>query len=159
MVLFFPFVSCDLVVDPTRNDNIVYLNSFESSADIADLEGEGGYWIYNDAAPKGGKSSLRVSGGCPSPHAYIDLEPMAKDSYLILKCWGKNLEIGGVVGLEVLSNDSEIYLQIDGTNWQSYQTADTLLCPANQSTRLWMSAGGIAHSAMLVDLIEVVRVY
>ncbi len=151
--------ACDTNKGPTGPDEqIVYQNSFEIPSDVAGWEGIGANAFRSDAPPNGGNQSLFISGGCIGPHAYFDLQSITEDSYLLLRCWGKDLSTGGIIGLELPDYSSGISLSIGAANWTAYQSADTLFCPADQRVRLWMSAGGIIYSAMLIDLIEIVRV-
>lgn len=153
-------VACDKSVEPEmRNVDSVYFNSFESSEDTVGWWGYGAIGFWSDAPPNGGKQSLYVSGGCIVPHATVDLNAMMTDSYIILRCWGKNLAIGGGVSLKLPGDvPRSISIVVVDTAWKSYVSPDTLFCPANQSIRLSLAAGGIAPSAMLVDLVEVIRV-
>ncbi|MGH7453501.1 MAG: hypothetical protein ACRENG_19280, partial [bacterium] len=93
------------------------------------------------------------------PHAYIEFNGIDQDSYLLFRCWGKNLVSGGGVELQVADDwFSTIHIAVADTIWRFYEAADTLFWPAHQRLKLSMSSGGLKPSAMLVDQIEVIRV-
>lgn len=136
----------------------IYFNSFESPSDTLGWGGE--LTIMNEAPPSGGKHSIYISGACNAPHAYVTLTGPASESHLILRCWGKNLSNGGDVELRRTSDwyKPPIGIFISDTVWTSYQSKDTLFCPAHDTLSLELTSGGYSPSAMLIDLIEVVRV-
>lgn len=137
---------------------MVYSTSFEQDADTSAWKGYG-YGLKNEAAPEGGKRSMMVSGGCIWPHGLLRLRPLQHDSRLIIRCWGKNLGIGGGMSLRVDGNSgAEIHINVQDTAWTAYQSADTLFCPAGNQLSLTVGAGGYVFSAMLIDLIEIRRV-
>jgi hypothetical protein len=162
-IIFISFIICSCwnPFQPNHdggNSNILYFNSFESSKDTIDWQGYGGFDIRDDAPPKGGDHSLFVTGGCLHPHAYIDLKLRDNANILLLRCWGKNLEIGGVVTLGIIGiESSKIAIAIDNKDWQSYQSIDSLFCFGYKNLRLSISAGGFAPSSILVDLIEIIE--
>jgi hypothetical protein len=141
---------------PVRGEE-VYYNSFESPGDTS---GWGGYMRFtDDAPPPGGNHSAFISGGCIIPHAYVTIVAPSYDTYLILRCWGKNLSNGGEIRL-IRKNDwgGAITILINDTTWTRYQSADELFCPAGDTLSLELTSGGFIGSSMLIDLIEVVRV-
>lgn len=148
---------CDgIVTTPIPAGERLYFNSFETPRDTAGWYGFAG--IFNEAPPSGGLRSAVVSGGCIYPHAWYALPRLSRDSYLIIRCWGKNLSNGGTVDLDLTGYDRKITMSISEPDWRACNSHDTLFCPAGSSVRLSMSAGGIVPSSMLVDLIEIVRV-
>ncbi|MBA4313629.1 MAG: hypothetical protein C0417_13475 [Chlorobiaceae bacterium] len=158
------FRGCDWIQQPidipSSPGERIYFNSFETSADTIGWNG----WMEfrREAPPIGGQQSVYISGGCIYPHAYINLPAENYDRLLILRCWGKNLEIGGLVELRLNPEVSiwpspHVSISVNDTLWKFYQS-DTLHCPANIPLQLSMSAGGIVPSTMLVDLIEIIRV-
>lgn len=154
----FILFSCQHSVEPQATiGEIVYFNSFESVADTVGWSGYGAIAFRSDAPPGGGKQSLFVSGGCVIPHAYVDIATAAEDNYLIIRCWGKNLGVGGGVWIEVANSRTHVGTDITDKDWAFYTSRDTLFCRANQTVRLCMVCGGIVSSEMLVDLVEVVR--
>ena len=142
----------------TQGGIVVYSNSFESSQDTVGWRGTGSREFRGDAAPDGGQQSLYVSGGCLWPHAWIELTPDESDGLYILRCWGKDLQIGGEVELNVEGSMLGPWITVNQKEWVYYESADTLCCPAGKKIVLSMGAGGIVPSAMLVDRIEIVRV-
>ncbi|HUI29834.1 MAG TPA: hypothetical protein VLX91_06420 [Candidatus Acidoferrales bacterium] len=116
---------------------------------------------FRNVAPSGGgKQSLFVSGGCIVPHAQYKIGKISQDGHYVLRCWGKNLGVGGVVILGGSQNAFEgggIYINVGDTSWTLYQSADTLFCPADSSLWLTMISGGFVESAMLVDEVRVVK--
>jgi hypothetical protein len=134
----------------------IYFNSFESEADTQDWYGNGSFVLDDRAAPGGGKKSVKVSGGCVVPHARYYLGKMEQDGYLTVQVWGRNLELGGLVSLEVqgdLSAETSVF--ITDTVWKSYQLPERLYVSPNSDVYLTMNSGGIVYSAMLIDLIRV----
>ncbi|HVO75567.1 MAG TPA: YCF48-related protein [Ignavibacteriaceae bacterium] len=139
---------------------VIYSNSFETPQDTIGLHGYGSIQFNSDAPPDGGNQSLYISGGCLWPHALFELGSFNSNGLYIIRCWGKNLQIGGDVSLNVEGNLplNGINISVNEKNWTYYESAETLFCPAGKKLELSMNAGGIAASAMLVDKIEVVNV-
>jgi hypothetical protein len=167
LAVFSVFRGCESIQQPIIINQSpgerIYSNSFETPTDTVGWNG----WMEfrNDVPRFGGKQSAYVSGGCIYPHVYINLPAVKYDCSLIFRCWGKNLEIGGGVELEAVPEVSipenpkrYIFITISDKFWKSYQSDSILFCPANSKLVLSMSAGGIVPSAMLVDLIEIIRV-
>lgn len=159
LVFFGPLaLGCENKLDPGSPNNRIYFNSFESSADTVGWQGYGAIGLKTEAPVDGGEKSLLVSGGCFVPHASFEISPMARDSHLILKCWGKNLAIGGSVTLESIDGSNQISISIQDSSWTYYESEEALYCPANKPLRLSLNSGGFIYSAMLVDLIQITRV-
>ncbi|MFB0517123.1 MAG: hypothetical protein ACETWG_11055 [Candidatus Neomarinimicrobiota bacterium] len=157
-------IACKEAVEPEQDEDdvVIYFNSFESPADTAGWWGYGDVEFRTDTPPQGGNQSLFVSGTCIVPHFRLDLLPADEERYLKLRCWGKNLAFGGGVSLSWFNEEGErlsyIDIYISDSVWTAYETEDTLLCPANETPTLNLNAGGIVYSAMLVDLVEVIRI-
>jgi hypothetical protein len=148
---------CDHALEPGGDH--LYFNSFESPQDLAGWRGIGEMQLRIEAPPSGGQKSVAISGGCVHPHADIEFKGIDQDRYLLLRCWGKNLAIGGSVELQMVDGMSRtISIGVADTTWKFYQAADTLFCPARHRLRLSMSSGGFVPSAMLVDQIEIIVV-
>jgi hypothetical protein len=139
------------------SDVVIFSNSFESSQDTV---GWCGYIVFHPDAPsEGGRQSAYISGGCIWPHAWIELPPVETDGFFLLRCWGKDLEIGGSLSIETEDNNSKrAYIPVNNKTWTLYESAETLYCPSGKKILLSMGAGGIVPSAMLVDKIEIVKV-
>jgi photosystem II stability/assembly factor-like uncharacterized protein len=114
----------------------------------------------NDAAPNCGNQSLFISGGCIWPHAWIEFCPYENNGFYRLRCWGKDLQIGGTVSIEVEGDSprEQISIAITNKEWTHYESDQTLYCPAGRRIVLSMGAGGIIPSAMLIDKVEIVKV-
>jgi hypothetical protein len=153
--------SCKNATEPTNNSDgiIVYENSFESSSDTVGWRGYGARELRNDPAPGGGSISLFVSGGCIVPHAVYDLPVAETNGCYKITCWGRNLAIGGGVGLKIAGDRGRgVGVAVMDTVWTSYTSMDSLFCPAGKQLRIEMDCGGIVYSAMLVDMIAIVCV-
>jgi hypothetical protein len=148
---------CDELVTPPggATSEVVYFTSFEKDVDTSGLRGYGHLQLRNEAPPKGGNRSLFVFGGCIWPHGSIGLKPLDHDSRLMIRCWGKNLGIGGSVSLGIDDFRKSIHITVQNQEWTAYESSDTRFYPAGSKLSLSVGAGGIAPSAMLVDLIEV----
>ncbi len=122
--------------------------------------GSGTFRFASQAAPGGGKQSLFVSGACTVPHAYFELPAFPTDGYYLLRCWGKDLGIGGAVLLRIKHDPSGHFLSIavNRPEWTFYESPDTLFCPAGKSLEVELMAGGFVSSAMLIDLLEIRRI-
>jgi len=133
----------------------IYSNSFEKEADLVGWEG---YYVLNNDTPiSGGNQSIYISGGCVIPHAYYELGPFDDDLKLSIQCWGKNLDNGGEVSLATEDYSSSIYLSIQDSDWKFYTTDSTLFCPAGKKLQLNLSSGGFVSSAMLIDMIKILK--
>jgi hypothetical protein len=136
-----------------------YFNSFESDTDTTGWRGNGFFDLRENAAPGGGSRSLFVTGGCPVPHAFFDLGVAGEECTLKVRCWGKNLDIGGSVSLEWAEDASnDVSIAITDTGWTYYESEDVLFFPSDKTVRICLNSGGIAASSMLVDLLEIVKV-
>ncbi len=137
-------------------DSLLYFTSFESVADTAGWHGVYLDLFSTDAPPGGGRQSLRISGGCVVPHAWLILPPIQRDAWLTLQCWGKNLSNGGTVELCVVGECPRgLAIQIEDQEWAGYSPLPTLYCPKGKELMLALVSGGYVPSAMLVDLIEI----
>lgn len=148
-------VSCDSIFGPGDRDNsVIFRSSFETNASI---EIWAGYGINrsDEPCPDGGEHSARVSGGCSSPHAMLDLPPTNKDRYLTLSFWGKLQRNAGDVIFSVPDLSPEKRITVCDTSWTYYQTINPLYCPANHGPRIEMFSGGLISGAILVDLMVV----
>jgi photosystem II stability/assembly factor-like uncharacterized protein len=136
---------------------VIYSNSFESTQDTV---GWSGYMEFrDDTPPDGGNQSVYISGGCIWPHAWIELGPFDYDGFYKVRCWGKNLGIGGSVSINDVEGFSpEVSVFINESEWTFYESIDTLFCPAGKRIVLSLGAGGIVWSAMLIDKVEVINV-
>ena len=144
--------------DKTNSDpNKLYSNSFESKNDIIDWDGSA---LSDIPAPLCGDSSLFVSGGCVIPHVTYKLGPFEKEYTLIISFWAKALINSGSVRVRLNSYDEKVYdsginVQIQNTEWEYYESSQTLTCPANQEIILEFSSGGFAPGGMLIDKFEI----
>jgi hypothetical protein len=138
------------------SDSLLYFTSFESATDTA-----GWHRVYpdlfsTDTPAGGGRQSLRISGGCVVPHAWLILPPLPCDAWLTLQCWGKNLSNGGMVELCAVGECPRgLVIQIEDQEWAEYSPLPTLFCPKGKELMLALVSGGYVPSAMLVDLIEI----
>lgn len=157
-LLFSICIQCNTVELTEDLGPLVYLNSFESTQDTVAWTGYGGRVLKNDAPPGGGNRSLLVSGGCVVPHACYELK-ISGGGRFVLRCWGKNLALGGEVGLRVKNARCPgIRITVTDTVWTHYRPSDTLFCPTNDTVQLLLNSGGVVASAMLVDVIEIIKV-
>ncbi len=142
------------------NEVVIYSNSFESQQDTMGWHVGADVQFCLDAPPGGGEQSIYVSGACIVPHFWIELGPFDGEGLFRLRCWGKNLGMGGEVTIEVESEyprpSAPIF--IDKKDWTFYESKDTLNCPAGKKIILSMISGGLIPSSMLVDLVEIIRV-
>ena len=151
------FFACRLPMAPVKNtDHQIYFNSFESAADTVGWQGHGSIFLDDRAAPGGGKCSLKVSGGCIIPHARYYLGKMEQDGYLTLNFWGRNLELGGAVSLEVYGDSViEKVVSVSDTLWKFYSLADPVYTNQNSDVYISVNSGGIVYSAVLIDVLRV----
>ena len=159
MLICLSMVSCDKkATAPARS--VIYFNSFESAQDTTGWSGITDAMFVSDPAPKGGKQSLHIGGGCLQPAAHINLPAQTRESYYRVSCWGKVADIsqGGSIGLAVGEQRREIRLIIRDEEWTFYESEESLRCPANRNMRLEIYIGGYAPASMLVDCIKVEKV-
>jgi hypothetical protein len=156
--LFFVSLSCDIEMeDYFLNDMTLYSNSFENSGDTTGWKINAAVLFKDDAPDNCGKRSLYVSGGCLVPHAYVDLDPVNKGYYLRLQCWGKMLQNGGSVYLEIPDDRSQnVNIQVKDSVWTYYKSENVLTVPAGKKVRVGINAGGYIPGSILVDKLEVV---
>ncbi|MCL5029493.1 MAG: T9SS type A sorting domain-containing protein [Bacteroidetes bacterium] len=160
--LIYFFILSLIIIQPSfaqQGGVIIYSNSFESPQDTIGWSGYGMINFNSDVPPDGGNQSLYISGGCFVPHAQIELGPFYKDGYYILQCWGKDLQIGGAVSINVMDSISnQVNVVVNNKEWTHYESAETLFCSSGNKIVLSIIAGGFIPSAILVDLIEIVKV-
>ena len=155
MVVYITFLT--LAFSTLGFAQIVYSSSFESPQDTAGWMGS--MEFSSDAPPGGGDKSAYISGGCIWPQAWIELGPFNKSGFYIVRCWGKDLQIGGEVSINIEGEYSnQVYINVSEKEWKYYTSTSTLFCPGGKKMNLVMNAGGIIPSSMLIDNIEVVRV-
>jgi hypothetical protein len=139
--------------------DILFATSFESAIDTMGWGGNGRVELVSSACPGGGKQSVRVSGGCLVPHAELRKMPIVLAGVYSIRCWGKNLAVGGSVCLyRSIDRYKTIWLSIQDTNWAAYRTDSVLVCLASDTLVATMNAGGRVPSSMLVDSLVVSRV-
>ena len=155
---FFVILSCSKkCVEPTPD--FVYFNSFESPADTTGWHDIYPEMFVDNPAPKGGKQSLYIGGGCIHPTAYLDL-PQVRSGYYTVSCWGKIPEPtqAGTIVLVKVNQDGEreeIELIINRKSWTFYRSKESLYCPANCDLRIEMYIGGIVGANMFIDCIGI----
>ncbi len=145
------------LLSPQQND-IIYFNSFESPIDTIGWVGVQTDDFRKEAPPGGGKQSVYVSGGCLIPHCSYAFNSGSQGNFYMLQAWGKNLAMGGSLTLSIPDTRTEIWISIQDSSWHFYQSQDSLYVPRGVDLQITMNAGGIIPSAILVDLIKVVRV-
>jgi photosystem II stability/assembly factor-like uncharacterized protein len=142
-----------------QDEVVIYSNSFESPQDTVGLQEYGMIDFSSDVPGNGRTQSLYISGGCLWPHTEVEIGPFNSDGFYKVRCWGKNLQVGGSVSIavegEVLNST---IINVSENEWTFYESAKTLFCPAGKRIVLSMGAGGIVQSAMLVDNVEIVNV-
>lgn len=158
VLLFIP--ACDKyenLLSP-QEDDIIYFNSFESPVDTIGWVGVSTKDFRNEAPSGGGRQSVYVSGGCIIPHCSYTFNPGSQGNFYELQAWGKNLAIGGFLTLSLPNTGGEIWIGIQDSSWHFYQSQDSLYVPPGVDLQITMNAGGIILSAILVDLVKVIRV-
>jgi hypothetical protein len=144
---------------PSNGNDILYSNSFESSADTVGWSGYGDFRLYASAPPGGGTRSLRVSGGCIVPHASKRIVVSSSGGTFGLRCWAKNLSLGGGVQLFKSSDPFHgLSIQVSDTTWTALESSGSLACSPTDTLVLTFCSGGIVASAMLVDEVRIYRV-
>ena len=158
VILLFSYCSNSTSSDEKEdNVDVFYSNSFESPSDT--IGWKGNIELNNDTPRNGGNKSIRVSGGCIWPHTYFLFHSIREDCSLIIRCWGKDLLIGGSVYLGNIENPYEgIYINVDNKSWYKYTSLDTLICHASDTLMISLNSGGDNPSAMIIDNIEIIKV-
>ncbi len=157
-LLCFLVVACERSIDTTdADDDFIYANSFESDQDTVGWFGNGTRTFRTDVPEGGEERSLFIAGGCPYPHAVYEFT-LKNAAALTVQCWGKNLAIGGGVWIQFPDARTHVGVDVTDSVWTRYVSTDTLFCPPGARIQLQMAAGGIAYSAMLVDLIEITNI-
>ena len=156
LILTLVLVSCGSLTDCDEEmDCIVYRSSFESLSDLRGWDGLTVEDLRDDHAPGGGRRSVVVAGGCATPTATLTLAPADRDRTLSIECYCKVLRFQGKVGLCV----GEAHLDCIGfeardTTWTYYACEDPILCPAESSLTVFLTAGGFSGQEMLVDRLK-----
>ncbi len=155
-LILFGF-DCSQPGEPLRDGaGSLYFSSFETKSDTVGWSGYGGQMLDMDAPPGGGHRSMHVAGGCIIPHAQTSIVVNRDVQVLSLDFWGKNLAIGGGVGLRRADGSGPtIHISVSDTVWTRYRSTAAISCRAGDTLILEMMSGGIVYSAMRVDLVEV----
>jgi len=139
--------------------NIIYETSFESENDFAGWKSIDTSCWRIDVHPLCGTKSIIISGGCLMPTASYILYSPGYTCSVTVSCYGKEISGGGTLNLDIGQNIFYgLQLHIQDTVWKKYETADTLIWPADTSLWLTLNAGGIAGAQMLIDSIKVLKV-
>jgi hypothetical protein len=160
---FWLIVQCKKEKEPAKppatTTSRIYFNSFETAADTAGWKGYGMFQFQSEAPANGGKQSLYVSGGCAAPHAWTEFKNDSITSYVHLYCFARVLQVDGHITLTNKNNPiKSLNISFKDSVWTSYHSKDSLFCRPFDTLRVELLSGGINAAAMLVDLIEVVRV-
>ncbi len=138
------------------NSELVYYNSFESKADTIGWRILASFQLVSDAPAGGGSQSVRVSGGCPVPHATVRVNTHGKAGKYYLECFGKDLASGGSVQLNKTSEPfTKLVVHIRDTNWVRYRADGYIECSASDTLQVTILSGGYNPSAILVDCISI----
>jgi hypothetical protein len=139
--------------------NVVYFNSFENESDLKNWEGLTTQNLVENPSPYGGKHSVYISGGCVIPHASLTLKAPGKDILVTLEFYSKNLAIGGGIEL-IMGRDffERLCVTVDDTTWKKCRSDQSLKWPADSTMSIWMSAGGIVASSMLIDELKILKI-
>jgi len=145
--------------DSSHQENIIYENSFENAVDTIGFQRTGAFELRSEAAPECGNQALFVSGSCIVPHVYFSLPPLKNQQQVTLKCWGKNLAIGGLVSLYILNQpDRALHISVQDSSWKKYTAQDTLMAAAQDTLAVEMFSGGYVPSAILVDCLKIIGI-
>lgn len=145
----------DLSNFPIDDPGILYSNSFESSEDIANWDGNGGGIQLREEAPEGGgKMSAYVAGACVHPHSALEFRA-PENAVLSLNAWAKNLAIGGGIMLHNKTSDKSIFIHVEDKDWARLTSENKLVVNKEDKIELSMSAGGFVASSMLVTSVEI----
>lgn len=142
----------------------VFFNSFESTRDTLSWYWASGCNLTPDVPPGGGTISMRVKGeeGQLLPAASFITRPLSRGGRFLLQCWGKVEDIGGFIQLATVSNyeiRETVEAHILDPEWHFVRSNDTLYCPPNSSLMLTMQAGTAVNGSMLVDMIQIKKIY
>ena len=140
------------------NSEVLYSTSFES---FSDTVGWGGYCLvsFTDDVPEdGGSQAISIACADIVPHVFFEIGPFAEDSQVIVSCWGKGFGWGGEVSLQYEDTQISIPIQGEDSEWQYFQSSDTLFCPAGENLTVGLLGGGKIQGRILVDLLEVRKV-
>jgi len=160
LILPLVLASCGSLTDcDQQRDCTVYRCSFESLRDLRRWDGLTVEDLRDDHPPGGGRRSVLVAGGCATPTATLSLAPADVDRMLSVECYCKVLRFHGKVGLCVGESQVDcVGFEARDTAWTHYACEHAILCPAESSLTVFLTAGGFSGQEMLVDRLEVYRV-
>jgi hypothetical protein len=145
------------VAPGVEEQGVLYSHAFETVADLDGWPANGRLKLRGDAPRGGGARSAYISGGCVWPHsahAFLASESGA----VMLRAWGKSLtRLGGSVTLTNETTDERITVRIEKESWKRVRSGKALAVSEGDVLQIYMGAGGIAASAMLVEEVAVVR--
>jgi len=144
--------------DQLKNDTF-YFNSFETDKDTTGWIGLYKNMFADDPCPENGKRSILIGGGCPQPAAYIELPSLNEGNYKF-SFWakmGQQSQSAHVI-LKISGNIDEsknIIVEVNGTDWKSYQSQQNLYVPADKKLSLEIWVGGIVLADVYIDNIKI----
>lgn len=141
------------------NDAAFYFNSFETDKDTTGWIGLSKNMFADDPCPENGKRSIHIGGGCPQPAASIEL-PSLNEGYYKFSFWGKmgQQSQSAQVILKIFDNADEsknIIVEVNGTDWKSYQSQGNLYVPVDKKLSLEIWVGGIVLADVFIDNIKI----
>ena len=148
------FYRCTDTISP--QDQPIYYNSFERPSDLDGWIGLNAASLVDDAPSTGGKRSVYISGGCVMPTASYTIAPSGEDQFVLIHCYGKNLNRGGNVVLHIGDDyNFESSISVGDTIWRFYQCDKPTFWPADSSLTICLNSGGFVASAMLIDELKI----
>jgi len=151
-------VSCG-ILSPGDIGLAAYRNTFETASDTAGWHGYGYVEFRADTPKRASRKSLYVSGGCIVPHFVLELRPLQDDCYLKICVWGKLVDNGGGVSLQLGESpgDTGSEFSVVHSDWTYYLSRQWLHCPAGAAPKLVIISGGFVAGGILVDDLEIIK--
>lgn len=130
-------------------DGVIYELTLEENNPLDGYDGYAGQVVESPDDLSG--NALLVSGGCIAPHLYRYLGPYEDDMELTFCVEGATVDYGGGVSLSNRESFESISIQISETDWNTYETSETLLLEAGETLSLSFLSGGIVGSSTYFD--------
>jgi hypothetical protein len=149
----FFFYNCSTEESETNNSKIIYENKFESQKDLNGFEGLVGLaeLVKKDLSPQCGKSSLKVSGGCISPHLTFSIY-MDDDYTISAGALVKGESDGcGQILLSIKDTYTYINIPLGPKTWTFVRSDKTLDVKKGDTLIVSISSGGFIACTSIID--------
>ena len=132
------------------SEEILYFSSYEDASDLDGYEGHEGS-IVEEAPVDGGDFSLKIQGGCVTPHLHFKIGPYLEGKKISMSFQGRSEGSGTIfLSSNVVPTPMENII-IEGSDWESYNYNEIYELEAGAILDVTFISGGIMATATWID--------